>query len=267
MPACAHARDLACVVAQEEASAQLVKVSAQMARWKELSASASEMDNTEAGQMKVRLTTTLDELQQDLQDMQATVDIAAKDPDTFGIAPAELKRRGQYVTKTRAEVSMYSETLVNFKSAAKMAKAARKERSDRQGLLSSAGCSSCDMASSAAAGVEALAKDSAQQRDVYHQHEQVLQQQRQLQQAAVVEQDEQLGMISSTMFRLGDMGKRIKEELVAQGRALDELTEDVDTTQSKMAQATAVMNKMLKHVRHGQSRRPGGAIAGQHGLF
>ena len=53
-------------------------------------------------------------------------------------------------------------------------------------------------------------------------------------------------MLSTTMFRLGDMGKRIKEELIAQGKALDELTEDVDTTQSKMAQATAVMNKMLK---------------------
>lgn len=217
-----------------------------MARWKELSTSASEMDNTEANQMKAHLTTTLNELQQDLQDMQATVDIAAKDPDKFGIAPAELQRRREYVSKTRAEVSMYSETLSNFKSAAKMAKAARKERTERLGLLSNASSSSCDMASSASAGVEALAKKSAQQRDVYQAHEQVIQQQQQMQMAAVAEQDEQLGMLSTTMFRLGDMGKRIKEELIAQGKALDELTEDVDTTQSKMAQATAVMNKMLK---------------------
>jgi len=245
--ACAHTRvTWRARLSQEEVSAQLIKVSAQMARWKELSASANEMDNTEGNQMKVQLTTTLNELQQDLQDLQATVDIAAKDPDKFGIAPAELKRRGQYVSKTRAEVSMYSETLSNFKSAAKMAKAARKERSDRQGLLSNTGSSSCDMASSAAAGVEALASQSAQQRDAYSQHDQVIQQQQQMQQAAVVEQDEQLGVLSSVMFRLGDMGKQIKEELIAQGKALDELTEDVDTTQGKMAQATAVMNKMLK---------------------
>ena len=37
----------------------------------------------------------------DLQDMQATVDIATKEPDKFGIAPEELKRRREYVTQTR----------------------------------------------------------------------------------------------------------------------------------------------------------------------
>ena len=62
----------------------------------------------------------------------------------------------------------------------------------------------------------------------------------------VAEQDDNLGMLSSTMTRLGQMGLAIKDELIAQGRALDELTDEVDSTSSKMKQAQQVMTKLLK---------------------
>ena len=48
---------------QEEASRSLLDVQAQLAQWKELSTSSSEMDQTEANQLKVRLTATVGELQ------------------------------------------------------------------------------------------------------------------------------------------------------------------------------------------------------------
>ena len=57
-----------------------------------------------------------------------------------------------------------------------------------------------------------------------------------VQRAMVAEQDDNLGMLSSTMTRLGQMGLAIKDELVSQGRQLDELTDDVDKTSSKMKQ-------------------------------
>ena len=62
----------------------------------------------------------------------------------------------------------------------------------------------------------------------------------------VAEQDDNLGMLSSTMTRLGQMGLAIKDELIAQGSALDELTDEVDSTSSKMKQAQQVMTKLLK---------------------
>ena len=57
----------------------------------------------------------------------------------------------------------------------------------------------------------------------------------------VAEQDDNLGMLSSTMTRLGQMGLAIKDELVSQGKALDELTEDVDSTSSKMKQVPILL--------------------------
>ena len=54
------------VLVQEESSRTLLDVKAQMGQWKELSNSSSEMDQTEALQLKVRITSTLEELRQDL---------------------------------------------------------------------------------------------------------------------------------------------------------------------------------------------------------
>ena len=48
---------------QEEASRSLLDVQAQLAHWRELSSSTSEMDHTEANQVKVHLTATIGELQ------------------------------------------------------------------------------------------------------------------------------------------------------------------------------------------------------------
>ena len=48
--------------------------------------------------------------QQDLDDMQATVDIAAKDPAKFGIGMDELQRRRSFVSQTRAEANSIRET-------------------------------------------------------------------------------------------------------------------------------------------------------------
>jgi len=48
---------------QEEASRSLLDVQAQLAHWRELSSSTSEMDHTEANQVKVHLTATIRELQ------------------------------------------------------------------------------------------------------------------------------------------------------------------------------------------------------------
>ena len=48
---------------QEEASRSLLDVQAQLAHWRELSSSSSEMDHTEANQVKVHLTATIGELQ------------------------------------------------------------------------------------------------------------------------------------------------------------------------------------------------------------
>jgi len=169
--------------------------------------------------------------------------MAAKDPAKFGIAPDELQRRRSFVSQTRAEANSVRDTLASAKSL----KSARKERTERQGLLAGRGSSSsCEMTQGAASSVEAMAAAGRVQRGVYQSHEAEMQEQQQVQREAVAEQDVHLSVLSSTMTRLGQMGLAIKDELVSQGKALDELTDEVDSTSSKMKQAQQVMTKMLK---------------------
>jgi len=230
------------MIIQEEASRALLGVRADLAHWRELSSSSSEMDHTEANQVKLRLTAAVEDLQLDLDELQGAVDNIARDPDKFGIAPDELQRRRSFVSQTRSEANSIRDTL----AAARSVKSARKERIERQGLLAGRGSSSCEMASGAASSVESMAEAGRLQRGIHQSHEDELQEQAQVQRAMVAEQDDNLGMLSSTMTRLGQMGLAIKDELVSQGKALDELTEDVDSTSSKMKQAQHVMTKLLK---------------------
>ena len=177
---------------QEEASRALLGVRADLAHWRELSSSSSEMDHTEANQVKLRLTAAVEDLQArrasnaaipshrhchhclhrllrihrhrpparlacsqlDLDELQGAVDNIARDPDKFGIAPDELQRRRSFVSQTRSEANSIRDTL----AAARSVKSARKERIERQGLLAGRGSSSCEMASGAAASVEAMVR-------------------------------------------------------------------------------------------------------------
>ena len=59
-------------------------------------------------------------------------------------------------------------------------------------------------------------------------------------------QDIELGMIGTSVDRLGQMGKIIGDELRQQGRDLDALNDDIDTTGDKMSEMTKAMKKMLK---------------------
>ena len=49
--------------------------------------------------------------------MQGAVDMAAKDPAKFGIAPDELQRRRSFVSQTRAEANSVRATLVRDRQA------------------------------------------------------------------------------------------------------------------------------------------------------
>ena len=92
---------------------------------------------------------------------------------------------------------------------------AAKERVERRGLLSTSSTSS-------AATPEAVA---ARHQAAVQRTEESMQQQQQIQHSEVEVQDEQLGVLSGVMDRLGNMGRSINEELRSQGRALDEFSQ------------------------------------------
>merc|ERR1712185_538982 len=81
------------------------------------------------------------ELQVDLQDMQATIDIALKDPAKFALTPSELMSRQTFVRDLQAQVNDSRDLLEPTPAAAgRLAAKAAMNQADRNGLL--AGCSS-----------------------------------------------------------------------------------------------------------------------------
>ena len=88
-------------VVQEEARQQLLEISAQLSRWQDLKRSSTASD--EAGRVKSALSRSLGELTLDLQDLQATVNIAGRDPAKYSLTQQELDRRVQFVAEMHAE--------------------------------------------------------------------------------------------------------------------------------------------------------------------
>ena len=209
-------------VVQEDARRQLMDINAQLSHY------------DDDPRTKSQLLSAVGELEADLRDMQATVDIAARDPSKFNLTPAELDRRRAFVAETTAEVKEARKMLEGSpKLGQRAARSAAKEASDRRGLFGDSGSSSSSASHSR--------QDHASQMS-----EQAIEQQSMVQQQVIEQQDEELGVLSSAITRLGNMGKTINEELKSQGRLLDAFTEDVDDTSGRMRQAMGVMNKMLK---------------------
>mmetsp|Transcript_8560 Transcript_8560/g.14445 ORF Transcript_8560/g.14445 Transcript_8560/m.14445 type:complete len:256 (-) Transcript_8560:355-1122(-) len=215
---------------------QLAEVGSTITRWRLLCDSS---ERSEAALLRASLLKMLTEMDVDLEDMSATVEIATKDPHKFGLDAAELQHRVDFVRISQQQAAELRAELIE--SDGRLTAKADKERAERLGLL--AKDKPCGKPTGA---VGSSAAWEAKQCAVCQQNESTLQQQQQSQQAAIAEQDEQLGVLSGVANRLGRMARNINEELRAQGRALDEFTQEVDETHGRMAAALNVMQKMLK---------------------
>ena len=92
-------------VVHEEARQQLLEISAQLSRWHELKQSSTDADGSEATRIKSTLSRSLGELTLDLQDLQATVNIAGRDPAKYSLTQQELDCRRKFVLEMQAEAS------------------------------------------------------------------------------------------------------------------------------------------------------------------
>jgi len=198
---------------------------------------------SEKATLKSALLKILVELDVDLQDMDETVQIAGKDPEKFGLDKAELQHRRDFVQTSLSQTMEVRMELTGETTPAK----GRREAAERIGLLASPSATP-----SAHLDLEMQTAPSARQNKAHQLNEEMIQEQQTAQQTALQDQDEQLGALSGVMTRLGNMGRAIHEELISQGKALDEFTAEVDETQGRMRQAISVMQKMLKNKENGK---------------
>lgn len=214
---------------QEDARAQFADVTAEIGRWQKLPPKSSKAEET-----RQSLLAALSDLQVDLQDMQATIDIALRDPAKFALTPSELMARQSFVRDLQAEAN----------DARDLLQAGGRARSDRQNLLSAASDGDGGGSSSRAESrAESRARAQAAARA---DNQNALAGQQQQQEQIIEEQEQELTVLSSSLGRLDEMGRTINTELKRQGHDLEEFAQEVEGTRSMMAEATSRMNKMLK---------------------
>jgi len=222
-------------IVEEEARMQLADVGARLTQWRVLAASGK--DKARASKVGDAILGVISELSVDLDDMAATVGIAAKDPAKFGLSGAEISRRQQFVRASRAQAAEIRAEVEGTPSV-QTPRREGAERGERSGLLSKDSDSGTSGSGARAARAAADAQRLARQ-----QNEQLIQQQEQacarrpgprrkrrggrarrpispwppqVRETAIEMQDAQLGVLSGVMGRLSSMGRAIGDELRAQ---------------------------------------------------
>ena len=228
---------------QEEVRGTLSDIQAELAKWHKLPARSPKSEPA-----RQRILSSLSELQVDLQDMQATIDIALRDPAKFALTPSELMARQDFVRDLQAQANDARESL---ESPAQPSRAlsgrASSQRNDRQTLLSSCGRSSQDLMSPSPVQHECGCGDrGGSSHAAWRDNESACSSGMQQQEQIIERQDVELGAIGKSVDRLGEMGRVINSELKSQGRELDAFTEEV---------SGMVLTLCLSRGRHASSTR------------
>ncbi|XP_032363635.1 syntaxin-6 [Etheostoma spectabile] len=198
-------------------------------RWSELlqeggGASKEEMDWTTN-----ELRNSLRSIEWDLEDLDETISIVESNPKKFNLDAAELSKRKAFITSTRHTVKEMKEQMSS-------PTAASVDRNNKQALLGARGA----QGPSWQAGPD---KYSRLDRQLQSANSQFIEEQQVQQQLIAEQQDEQLELVSGTIGVLKNMSERIGMELDEQAVMLDDFTQEVDNTQSKM---DTVMKKLAK---------------------
>ena len=233
---------------QDEVSRQMADIQTEIVKWQRLPSKSPKHEPT-----RQRIVSSLSELQVDLQDMQATIDIALKDPAKFALTPSELMTRQTFVRDLQAQANDARDSLdPNAAAAANGRQGARATSSTAMGrdtlLSNGAPRAALERQESWIDSTPTSTKPSAAHRD----NDAALESTQQQQQMMMAEQDQELGVLGGALGRLGVMGKAMNDELRAQGRELDAFNEEVDQAGSKMSQATEAMKKMMKRKDRGK---------------
>lgn len=120
---------------QDDVNNTFADIQSELTKWRKLPSKSPKAEPA-----RQRILSSLSELMVDLQDMQATIDIALKDPSKFALTPSELMSRQEFVRDLQAQANDARDALEGGTggSARVMAQGAV-QSIDRQTLLGS-GC-------------------------------------------------------------------------------------------------------------------------------
>ncbi|KAK9816760.1 hypothetical protein WJX72_004804 [[Myrmecia] bisecta] len=195
---------------KDDIQASLDKAQAKFTRWQNLSKTSAE---------RKRLEPDIDEecksIAWQVDEMEKAVDVAEKNMQRFGLNPQEITNRRKWVYGTRRQI----EGMMNSIESARHIATRLTEPSNAAAKLGAA---------------------ASQENDRFITSE------ADRQQLLLRQQDDELDHLGEHVARIGHIGLQIHEELEQQGDLLDELDEDVEGTQTRLAQAQKKMNSVLQ---------------------
>jgi len=216
---------------QSEVADTLSNIEVELIRWRKLPGKSPKSEP-----LRQKLLSSLSELHIDLRDMQATIDIALRDPSKFALTPSELMTRQEFVRELQAQANDARESLWNSVAAGTPPKI-----SSQQEVLADTACKVCSAAARSAwqyatwESNEGSCSIAAQQRKKLYWQQEV-----------------ELGVLDTSISHLGEMSKTMNEDLRKQGQELEGVAEEIDEISFKLSAATAVMKKMLKNKDRGK---------------
>uniref|UniRef100_H3B737 Syntaxin 6 n=1 Tax=Latimeria chalumnae TaxID=7897 RepID=H3B737_LATCH len=215
-------------------------------RWMELLQDPNAATKEEIDWTTNELRNSLRSIEWDLEDLDETINIPFYDPciveanpRKFNLDPIELSKRKAFITGTRQTVKEMKDQM-SSPSAQALA-----ERKSRQVLLGDSGSQGWGPSTN---------KYSRLDRELQSANSHFIEDQQTQQQLIAEQQDEQLELVSGSIGVLKNMSQRIGNELDEQAVMLDDFSQELDSTQSRLDN---VMKKLAKvsHMTSDQTRR------------
>ncbi|XP_005991136.1 syntaxin-6 isoform X1 [Latimeria chalumnae] len=220
-------------------------------RWMELLQDPNAATKEEIDWTTNELRNSLRSIEWDLEDLDETISIVEANPRKFNLDPIELSKRKAFITgtrqtvkfsaflrggtfgrtKTKDETCCFHEMKDQMSSPSAQALA---ERKSRQVLLGDSGSQGWGPSTN---------KYSRLDRELQSANSHFIEDQQTQQQLIAEQQDEQLELVSGSIGVLKNMSQRIGNELDEQAVMLDDFSQELDSTQSRLDN---VMKKLAK---------------------
>lgn len=210
-------------VARDEVQQVILKVESQHQDWKHILTNESTANNRQFEKLHSDIAGELQQLEYDLQDISATINMVEQNRSKFKLDDSEIQSRKHFVANSRQKLQDIQNHMNSRQVLGKI-------EGDKRQLLTS----------------QRARGDQDRAARLQQENEAFLGRQRQEQAQMMANQDEQLTELSKTAARLGDTARVINTELQDQQRMLDELGDDIDKETEKLNFVMKRVGRLIK---------------------
>ncbi|KAJ8561341.1 hypothetical protein K7X08_027531 [Anisodus acutangulus] len=226
-------------IVKEEIQESIDKLLSTFHQWEQ-----TPRESSEQVQLTKELLASCESIEWQVDELDKTIDVAARDPSWYGINDIELDKRRRWTSNARAQVGSMKKAVVAGKQ--------------------SNGTSTSNLSGMRRELLRLPDSDQKERTNGYtaRNNDDFISSESDRQLLLMRQQDEELDELSSSIVRIGDVGLTIHDELLAHDKILSELDTEMDSTsnrldfvQKKVAMAVQYFLAFLvENGQHGQIR-------------